>query len=162
MEDRDLRALEHLYPLYLHDLSAFTDHYRLDEDGRWTPYYLDDWRARGPECSTLILRIDGAAAGFAWVSAPPFPYMPQDVDYRLCEFFVAKPFRRAGQGARFAQEILARFPGSWQLEVVLRNEPALLFWRRLLEPYGATETRRETDYAFRFSSPIAPSTTSAA
>ena len=146
------RALANLYPLYLHDLSEFTGHYVLDGNGRWAPFYVDDWNRRGPECTTEILRVEGSAAGFAMVSRPPFPHMPQDVDYRLCEFFVAKPFRRGGHGTRFAQEIFARCPGSWQLEVVLQNEPALLFWRRILEPYAGTELRRDDhgDYAFRF------------
>ena len=148
----DLLALRNLYPLYLHDLSEFTDHYELDGNGRWTPFYIDDWLTRGQECATEILRVDGAAVGFALVASPPFPHMPQDVEYRLSEFFVARPYRGAGHGTRFAQEVLARHAGTWQLEVLIENEPALRFWRRLLEPYGPAEERRdgEGDYAFRF------------
>jgi predicted acetyltransferase len=129
--ERDLEALRRLYPLYLHDLSAFTDHYALDEDARWTPSYLEDWLGR-PGTRSLLIRVDGARAGFALVAEPPFPYMPPDVDRHLAEFFVAQPYRRRGIGRAGALAALRAFPGSWSLGIVTRNAPALAFWRSVL------------------------------
>lgn len=151
MDARDRRALERLYPLYLHDLSEFTDYYRLDAEGRWQPSHIDDWLSRDTSTS-IVLRVGDVAAGFAWVAEQPFPYMDSDRDYRLAEFFVAKPFRRDGHGTRFAHDVISRFKGAWHLEVLLENEIALAFWRRVLQRYGARETRRDDigDYQFRF------------
>jgi predicted acetyltransferase len=151
MTDRDLRALERLYPLYLHDLSDFTDYYQLDREGRWHPSHIEDWLSRDTS-SSIVLRVDGVAAGFAWVAEQPFPHMDADRDYRLAEFFVARPFRRGGHGTWFAHDVISGFSGGWHLEVLLENAVALAFWRRVLERYGARETRRDDlgDYQLRF------------
>jgi len=152
MTDPDREALERLYPLYLHDLSEFTDYYRLDRQGRWRPWHVDDWLSRDTS-SSIVLRVDGVAAGFAWVAEQPFPFMDRDRDYRLAEFFVAKPFRPGGHGSWFAHDVIGSFPGGgWHLEVLLENTGALAFWRRTLERYGARESRRDDlgDYQFRF------------
>ena len=124
----DRAALRRLYPLYLHDLSAFTDHYALDEDAQWQPSYLEDWLTR-PTSHSLLLRADGRPAGFALVAEQPFPFMPRDADFHLAEFFVAKPYRRRGIGRAAGLATLRRFSGSWNLAVVDRNLPALAFWR---------------------------------
>ncbi|MCP9486219.1 MAG: GNAT family N-acetyltransferase [Gaiellaceae bacterium MAG52_C11] len=129
--DRDLAALRRLYPLYLHDLSAFTEHYALDEDAQWQPSYLEDWLTR-PGSHSLLIRADGRPAGFALVAETPFPYMPRDVDYHLAEFFVAAPYRRRGVGRAAALDTLQAFQGTWNLSVVDRNLPALAFWRAVI------------------------------
>lgn len=157
MDARDRRALERLYPLYLHDLSAFTDYYRLDAEGRWQPSHIDDWLSRDTSTS-IVLRVGDVAAGFAWVAEQPFPYMDRDRDFRLAEFFVANPFRRGGHGTWFAHDVISRFSGGWHLEVLLENQPALAFWRRVLERYDAREDRRDDlgDYQFRFETGTGP------
>jgi len=126
--NRDLAALRRLYPLYLHDLSAFTEHYVLDDDAQWQPSYLEDWLTR-PTSHSLLIRVDGRPAGFALVAERPFPHMPQDVDFHLAEFFVAQPYRRRGVGRAGALATLRAFTGSWNLSVIDRNLPALAFWR---------------------------------
>jgi predicted acetyltransferase len=126
--ERDLEALRRLYPLYLHDLSAFTEHYALDEEAHWQPSYLEDWLTR-PTSHSLLIRVDSRPAGFALVAEQPFPYMPRDVDFHLAEFFVAMPYRRRGVGRRAGLETLRAFEGSWNLAVIDRNLPALAFWR---------------------------------
>jgi predicted acetyltransferase len=149
-DDRDRAALRNLYPLYLHDLSHWSTHYRLDEDGRWRPSYVDDFLSR-PECAAFLIREDGAAAGFAWVGGGDFPRKRPDRDWRLAEFFVAAPFRRRGIGRAAAARILDAFAGAWQLEVIDGNEPALAFWREVLAARGPyDEEPGEGDSVFLF------------
>lgn len=149
-DDNRRDAMRNLYPLYLHDLSQWSTHYRLDADGRWQPSYVDDFLSR-PECAAFLIREDGAAAGFAWVGAGDFPYKRPDRDLRLAEFFVAAPFRRRGIGRAAAAHVLDAFPGTWQLEVVDGNEPALRFWRAVLAERGPfDEQRGEGDTVFLF------------
>ena len=111
----ELAALRRLYALYLHDLSAFTSHYELDDEARWRPDYLEEMLPR-PECHCLLIRAGGRPAGFALVTAKPFPHMARDADYRMAEFFVAQPYRRRGIGRAAALEALARFRGRWTVE----------------------------------------------
>ena len=148
--DRERDAVRRLYPLYLHDLSQWSTHYRLDADGRWQPSYVDDFLAR-ERCAAFLIRGDGAAAGFAWVGGGDFPRKRADRDWRLAEFFVAAPFRRRGLGRAAAAAVLDAFQGAWQLEVIDGNEPALAFWRSVLSGRGAfTEERGEGDTVFLF------------
>ncbi len=152
--DRDLATLRRLYPLYLHDLSAFTGHYRLGEDANWQPSYLEDWLER-PTSHSLLIRADGLPAGLALVAEQPFPHMPRDVDFHLAEFFVAQPYRRHGVGRAAALATLRAFKGAWNLSVIDRNLPALGFWRAVtgeLTGGGATtEVVGVGDLSLRFS-----------
>ena len=127
----ELAALRRLYALYLHDLSAFTSHYELDDEARWRPDYLEDMLPR-PECHCLLIRAGGRPAGFALVTAKPFPHMARDADYRMAEFFVAQPYRRRGIGRAAALEALARFRGLWTVEELTANEAAVAFWRAVI------------------------------
>jgi predicted acetyltransferase len=154
MNGRAAEALRRLYPLYLHDLSRWSDHYRLDEDGRWQPSYVDDFLGR-PDCVAYLLREGGAAAGFAWVGGGGFPYKRPDRDWRLAEFFVAEPFRRRGGGRIAASRVLDAHRGSWQLEVVDGNDAALAFWRDVLGRRGPyAEEPGEGDTVFLFRVPV--------
>lgn len=151
--ERDLAALRRLYPLYLHDLSAFTEHYALDEGAQWQPSYLEDWLTR-PTSHSLLIRVAGRPAGFALVAEQPFPFMPPDVDFHLAEFFVAQPYRRRGVGRAAGLAMLRAFTGSWNLAVIDRNEPALAFWRAVTgELTGGvyTEVVGVGDLSLRFS-----------
>jgi predicted acetyltransferase len=150
--ERERDALRRLYPLYLHDLSQWSSHYRLDADGRWEPSYVEDFLGR-ERCSAFLIREDGAAAGFAWVGGGDFPRKRPDRDWRLAEFFVAAPFRRRGLGSAAAASVLDSFSGRWQLEVVDGNEPALRFWRGVLSGRGPYEEEPgDGDLVFTFRS----------
>jgi predicted acetyltransferase len=150
--DRERDTLRRLYPLYLHDLSQWSSHYRLDEDGRWQPSYVDDFLERD-QCAAFLIREDGAAAGFAWVGGGDFPRKRPDRDWRLAEFFVAAPFRRRGIGRAAALRVLDSFSGDWQFEVIDGNERALSFWRGVLSARGPYEEEPgDGDLVFTFRS----------
>jgi predicted acetyltransferase len=150
--ERERDAVRRLYPLYLHDLSEWSRHYRLDADGRWEPSYVEDFLGR-ERCAAFLISEDGSAAGFAWVGGGEFPRKRPDRDWRLAEFFVAAPFRRRGVGRAAAAAVLDSFSGTWQLEVIDGNEPALRFWREVLSARGPYEEERgDGDTVFTFGS----------
>ena len=130
-DERERAALHRLYALYLHDLAEFGDHYRLDEEARWQPYYLDDMLGRD-DCECLLIKAAELPVGFALVGRRPFPHMAPEADLILAEFFVARPYRGRGLGREAAQAVVAGRGGLWQLRVLPANEPALAFWRRVL------------------------------
>ena len=138
----DREWVANVYPLYLHDLSEFDDgYYRLDERGLWKPDHLPDWLGTGPHQHALVIRADGARAGFAFVGEAPFEHMTAGLDFRLCEFFVLRSLRSRGVGRAAARAVFDHFPGRWEVEEMRRNEPAVRFWRRVLGEYtsGAFE-----------------------
>ena len=60
---------------------------------------------------------------------------PPRIDYRMGEFFVARPRRRLGIGRTAVQLILSRFAGVWEITEYLRNDGAVSFWRRVVGSY---------------------------
>lgn len=84
---------------------------------------------------------EGAPAGFALVvpgSAEP------DVDYRMTEFFIARPRRRRGLGRAAARLIFERFSGRWQVSEDAANPEAIAFWRNVLASYTRGDYRERT------------------
>ena len=125
-------VLKRLYPLYLHDLSAFTDYYSLDRYGNWEPDHLPDWLSLDLQHPFLVYEGD-VPAGFSLVAEAPFEHMRHGGDYQLFEFFVANPFRKRGLGRAAALETFRRFPpGEWVVTEVPGNLAAQAFWRRVI------------------------------
>src|SRR5215470_4679805 len=88
--------LTNVYPLYLHDLSAFDDaYYQLTDHGLWEPDHLPSWLDEQDDWPLLIL-VDGHRVGFALVNQAPSPYMTPGMDYKMSEFFILRRLRRSG------------------------------------------------------------------
>jgi predicted acetyltransferase len=125
--------IRNLYPLYLHDLSAYTEFYDVDAEGRWFPDYLPDWLDRPlPVVHPMVIHAGGRPAGFALVAEKPFPHMTPGRDFRMCEFFVLSRQRRRGVGRRAARAIFDRFRGVWEVSELPANERAIAFWRHVI------------------------------
>ena len=102
----DREWLRNVYPLYLHDLSEFDDHYyRLNERGLWEPDYLPSWLEEDTD-HPLIISESGCRVGFALVNESPSPYLMPGIRYRLSEFFVLRKYRRC----RFRTSLGPRAP----------------------------------------------------
>jgi predicted acetyltransferase len=146
----DALWLRNVFSFYLHDLSAYgAEFWSLDETGRWQPEQaIEAWLTRS-DVSSLIILDEGRRIGFALVGHTPFPYKSAEVDHALAEFFILAAHRRHGSGAEAARQVLGRFPGKWELEVLTRNVPAQRFWLKLLG--GLPDLRIETaGHAERF------------
>jgi predicted acetyltransferase len=132
-----------LYPLYLHDLSAFknksipNEHGVLFSDESKTleaqmdnlSYWLND-----PFLKSYLIRVNGLPAGFSLVTTAA--YSPNKATTELHEFFLLHPFRGRGIGAQAVSMTLVTVSGSWMLRVLPRNTPALAFWRKTLKRYA--------------------------
>lgn len=124
--------LRNVYPLYLHDLSAWSDDYTLDADGRFQPDHLPYWLTE-PSCRPLVAVEGGAARGFAFVGTGDFPFKSDLADHRVSEFFVLRASRRGGLGRRLAHAVFRLLPGRWELTVLHGNDAALAFWRAVVD-----------------------------
>jgi predicted acetyltransferase len=125
--------VRNLIPLYLHDLSAFTDFYDVDDAGVFFPDYLSEWLDHpSPLTHPFTIHDAGRLAGFALVAEAPYPHMSPARDFRMCEFFVLNRARRRGVGRAAALQLFARFQGVWEVSELPRNEPAVRFWRRVI------------------------------
>jgi predicted acetyltransferase len=118
----DKPVLRRLLELYGHDFSELTDA-DVDEHGAYGYGYLDQYWTE-PERHPFLFRVEGHWAGLALVRAGK----PND----MAEFFVLRKYRRHGVGRTAAREVLARFPGAWQVRQMTANAGATEFWRRAI------------------------------
>lgn len=136
---RDARALRRaqlwvgsVYRDYLDDLgSGLTP--LLPALGHEEPDPVACWFG-DPRLHPLLILKDADPVGFAMVARPP-PRAVQPVDYRMAEFFIARPCRRLGVGQSAVNLILSRFAGRWEIMQYVRNAAAVSFWRRVLTRY---------------------------
>jgi predicted acetyltransferase len=140
-------ALQNLIQLYTYD---FTELWQgqprgeLGPDGRFPDYPLDAYWA-APDHVPLMLRLDGALAGFALINAAAHSGLP--ADRNMAEFFVVRKHRRGGVGLTVAREIFARYPGQWEAAVARRNLAALAFWRKAIGGFAGARDLEERDSA---------------
>ena len=78
--------------------------------------------------------FDGAHIGFALIRA-------EGDAMRMAQFYIVPERRREGLGFAFAQALLARHPGPWRIRQMAANTKAVAFWRRVVDPFGYSETR---------------------
>jgi predicted acetyltransferase len=86
---------------------------------------------------------NGDCVGFALVR-----YEPEHM--RMAQFFIAPEYRRGQLGMNFARVLLKRYPGPWRIRQMATNPNAVLFWRRVCEPFGYEESQFEDKGLGRF------------
>lgn len=145
--DEDRRWIASVYRDYLNDLAASATGLfpALPEVGHREPDQLHNWFA---DANTQVLTVlyGDEPVGFAKIkleraglrsaaarsSTAPALQAPE---FSMAEFFIARPHRRRGFGAQAVRLILDRFTGRWLISELLRNEPAVHFWRRVVGAY---------------------------
>ncbi len=70
--------------------------------------------------------VDNTPASFAAIK------MHASHKYEICEFCVVPFFRRHGIGTLFAESILKKFPGFWEIKQIEGADYAVSFWRSVL------------------------------
>ena len=109
------------------------------EFGDRQPEMMARWFADDSSHPLVILRNE-VPVGFALVSRPVMK-RSESPEYRLSEFFVSKSARRLGVGREAAQLIFNRFQGSWEITEIMRNQPAVAFWRSVVGRYTQGDFR---------------------
>jgi predicted acetyltransferase len=129
----DRAFLGGMFQYYIYDFSEFqaaeSPDFELNAEGRFDPYPLDGYWS-DPGRIPLLIRIAGRTVGFALIN--DVSHAGETCDRSMAEFFVLRKHRRDGVGARAVAEILARYPGRWEIAIARRNIPALAFWPRVV------------------------------
>lgn len=133
----DLPVMQNLGRFYVYEMArhcSAVPGYACPADGLWecmdfAPYF------REARFHPFMLLSGEEPAGFAVV---------RDLDggWNMEQFFVTAPYQRDGNGRRIFRELLVRFPGTWRIEVLPQNTPALAFWRQVVGEVDSA--RRET------------------
>jgi predicted acetyltransferase len=142
----DRQYIQKAFNDYLDDLTRinmntgmFPAYAASDEFGDRQPEMMARWFADDSSHPLVILRNE-QPVGFALVSRPVMK-TANSAEHRLAEFFVTKSARRLGVGREAAVLIFNRFNGRWEITEILRNQPAVAFWRDVVGGYTNGEFR---------------------
>ena len=132
----DRTVIQNMGTLYVYDLSEFLG-WPCPDDGLYAcrsfASYWDE-----PDRWPFVVRVGGELADTLG-TAP-------ETDYNVGEFFILRKFRRRGVGSHVARTLFERFGGRWEIMQLLRNGPAIAFWRAVV----AAHTRGHYAEALEF------------
>ncbi|WP_343635133.1 GNAT family N-acetyltransferase [Roseateles sp.] len=134
----DLPRIENLMQFYNYDLSEWTP-VAFAPEGRYqlrpkAPYWAQ------PDVHPFVIWHGAELAGFAVVDGE---CEDPGSDHNMGYFFLARGYRGHGLAARAASELLARFPGRWEIYHLMANTPAAQFWPGVIRGRAAGEIVRE-------------------
>lgn len=128
--------LANLLELYMYDFCEFVD-LEIGPDGRFGYGDLDIYWSE-PARHPLLVYVDTRLAGFALIDGLPRE-SPDGMVWDVAEFFILRGYRRAGIGTQVAHQVWKRFPGRWQVRVLVSNQPAYRFWQRAIQSFAGQE-----------------------
>ena len=149
--------VERLSQFYIYDFSEMepsgSNAMELSEQGDYLPLVeLDSyWRIEG--FRALLIRVKDRPAGFALINT--LSRHGDMAEHNMAEFFIARKHRRRRVATEAVRQILARYPGRWEIAVAERNLAARAFWPRALTATpGVSELVRLDGNGERWRGPI--------
>ncbi len=118
-------VIANLVELYAHDFSEFQE-LEIGQDGRFGYRDLHHYWSE-PGRHPFLIKVDDRPAGFVLVKQGS-DISGDRTAWDVAEFFVVRGCRRLGVGKAAAQEVWRRFPGRWEVRVMMANQPARQFW----------------------------------
>jgi predicted acetyltransferase len=132
--DSERTSIERLSQFYIYDFSEMeppgSNAMEFGEQGSYSslPEIDSYWRVEG--FRPLLIRVKDRLAGFALINTRS--RHSGRVEHNMAEFFVARKHRRRGVATEAVCQILARYPGHWEIAVAQRNLAARAFWPRAI------------------------------
>ena len=123
-----------IYREYLFDLApAATGLFPLLADSGQRESEQADRLFADAQVRVLTICYAGEPVGFARIGVR----VHSPAEFSMADFFIARAWRRRGIGAEAVRLILDRFEGAWLITELLRNDPAVQFWRQVVGSYTA-------------------------
>lgn len=134
--ESDKETVQNMARFYVYDMSRYCGElpgWEMPENGLYecrnlTPYFTE--KTRFP----FLIRVGSELAGFVLINK--VGTLPE-VDWNVGEFFVIAKFQGQGVARQIAFEVFDRFPGIWEVTQMPKNEPAVKFWKKIVEEYSS-------------------------
>jgi len=134
--------LYNLYQYYRYDFSKYTEE-DVGLDGRFAidleHYWID------PRWNPFFICNGERIIGFLVVLFENYDTEP-DPTHVIYDFLILSKYRKRGLGKKAATEAFDLFKANWKVVQIKKNEPAILFWRNVVNHYTSgqyTEVFRE-------------------
>lgn len=152
MKIEEKPLLIQLMELYNYEFSVYSND-DISEYGYYGYEHIDDyWNEEGR--FPYLIRVDGKIAGFALI-CPHCDYRKETNAQCIGEFFVMLKYRRMGVGLHVAFQLFDRHPGLWEVCYWRNNQPASIFWKKVIENYTnhhyttcGTENEKQIGFLF--------------
>ena len=149
--DDDRAFVQELGRLYVYEIARV-----FGPDPEWAIgkdwlYDADDFGSYWQDGNhAFLITADDQIAGFCLIDH--YEIAP-GIDWNMGQFFVLGPHAGRGVGRQAATAAFDRFPGRWQVTQVPGNDPAIAFWRRVIDDYtgggfleqSLPDTRRDNE-----------------
>jgi predicted acetyltransferase len=124
----DGEILWNLMQAYMAELMPFGNFGPIDGvfEYEWFELY---WRE--PDRFPFWAIVNGNRAAFALVH--------RSKRTEMAEFYTFPEYRRSGVGIDFAQQLLKRFRGPWEISQYRSHQAAVAFWHRVIADYPFSE-----------------------
>ncbi|MBG9771895.1 acetyltransferase [Brevibacillus laterosporus] len=137
---RDKNIIFNLMPLYLHDLSSYTNDLIIDQQGRFAYNNLELYWERDA-LNPYLIKSGEAIVGFLLLNKPPFA--PMGTDFYVNELFILNYYRRKGFAKKALKQCFTDNPGNYMVVQMIKNQPAILFWHQLYAEEGIVFEEKE-------------------
>ncbi|MED1204697.1 GNAT family N-acetyltransferase [Heyndrickxia acidicola] len=127
--EQDKPILKNLLQFYIYEFSQFVPDIKLEPDGTYQPFDLQKYR-EDLHSHAFIIREEGELAGLALVKEGT-----KEEPSIIEQFFIMRKFMGRGIGREAALQLFDRFPGKWKVWQIAKNEPARIFWRKVICEY---------------------------
>ena len=134
----DKELIKNIHQYYLHDLSEYNHCLLPNSTGLFDnsfvdSYYYDD------NLIPLKITLENSVIGFIFCSISPGP----KVEYIIQDAFILRGYRNRGLCKLALKQLFNLYPGKYGLVILMKNEPAKLFWKHCLEHLGISYTSDE-------------------
>ena len=145
VDDKDF--MRNIYQAYLHDLSEFNDSLELDCKGLFDDSWIDSYYYKD-NLMPFKITLDGRVIGFIFCS------IGETVDYIVQDIFILRNYRNKGLSKLALKQLFNIYKGTFGLDVLITNEPAMLFWKNCLKDfkiyYTTSKVGSESERCMRF------------
>ncbi|WP_160680478.1 GNAT family N-acetyltransferase [Clostridium sp. C8-1-8] len=118
-----------LNQLFAYDFSELNK-MDINDDGLYPQLHdVDDYYTKDEYISFLI-KVEGKLAGLAVIK-----FINEEGINYFRHYFIMRKYRRLKIGEQAASMIFDMFPGKWRVSQFDFNEPAICFWRKIIDRY---------------------------
>lgn len=122
---QERNILENLFSYYIYDMTEFMK-WNPDHEGKFNyDFSKFDVYWKHEDHVPYFIYVGSDLAGFVLVRR----YPSDQSTYDIAQFFVLRKFKGQGVGKNALAKVIDRYPGKWQIRVLLENSGALCFWK---------------------------------
>jgi predicted acetyltransferase len=134
----DKEFIKNIHQYHLHDLSEYNHCLQLNSTGLFDNSFVDSYYCED-NLIPLKITLENSIIGFIFCSISS----GQKVEYIIQDAFILRSYRNKGLCKLALKQLFNLYPGKYGLGILMKNEPAKLFWKHCLEHLGINYTSDE-------------------